>query len=224
MFLRGGRSLERAGGGVAAEACTEIAAIHYYMSGRVFKQPTQQSSELTQKQRDEIATFGRVSTRHEDDYSNAQGFLVENWRIEDESAQGLRLVRGKAEAGKRHTHGQLLGVRPGEKGRFMLGQVRWLMQAANGDLHAGVRLLPGLPSPIAARGTGLNVQTQEYVPAIALSAVAALNAPPSLVIPPGWYKPKRVLEIHTGSAAKVRLTDVVERGSDFERVLYEKAE
>jgi len=217
------RGLERRGGGTAAEACSEMAAIHYYMAGRVFRQPTEQG-ELTQKQRDEIATFGRVSTRHEDDYSNAQGFLVENWRIEDESAQGLRLVRKSGDSGKRHAHGQLLGVRPGEKGRFMLGQVRWLMQAANGDLHAGVRLLPGLPSPLAVRGTGLNVQNSEYVPAIALGAVAALNAPPSLVIPSGWYKPKRVLEIHTGSLARVRLTEVVERGTDFERVLYEKAE
>jgi hypothetical protein len=106
----------------------------------------------------------------------------------------------------------------------MLAQVRWLMQAANGDLHAGVRLLPGLPGPVAVRPTGLNIQNQEYVPAIALSAVAALGSPQSLVLPSGWYRPKRVLELHTGSAAKVRLTEVVERGADFERVLYEKAE
>ena len=217
------RALERRGGGVAAEACPEMAAIHYYMSGRVFKQPTEQSSELTQKQRDEIATFGRVSTRQDDDYSHAHGFQVEKWLIADESAQGLRLVRKKGEPGKRHAPGELLGVRPGEAAKFMLVQVRWLMQAANGDLHAGVRLLPGLPSPVAVRGTGLNVQSQEYVPAIALSAVAALGAPPSLVVPTGWYKPKRILDLHTGSTAKIRLTDVVERGTDFERVLYESA-
>jgi hypothetical protein len=217
------RALERRGGGVTAEACTEMAAIHYYMSGRVFRQPGQQG-ELTPKQREEIATFGRVSTRGDDEYSNVQGFGVERWRIEDESAQGLRLVRKPGESGKRHAHGELLGVRPGEDAKFMLAQVRWLMQAANGDLHAGVRLLPGLPSPVAVRGTGLNVQSQEYVPAIALSAVPTLNAPPSLLIPPGWYKPKRILELYTGSTARVRLTEVVERGSDFERVLYEKAE
>ena len=218
-----GRSFERRAGAATAEACTEMAAIHYYISGRVFKQPNQQA-ELTQKQRDEIATFGRVSTRHEDDYSNAHGFLVEHWHIEDESAQGMRLVRKASDPGKRYAHGQLVGVRPGEGAKFMLAQVRWLMQAANGDLHAGVRLLPGLPSPVAVRATGLNVQNQEYVPAIVLSAVAALNAAPSLVLPSGWYRPKRVIEVHSGSLAKVRLTEVVERGADFERVLYEKGE
>lgn len=217
------RALERRPAGTTAEACTEMAAIHYYMSGRAFRQPNQQA-ELTQKQREEIATFGRVSTRHEDDYSAAQGFLVERWRIEDESAQGMRMVRSKSEPGKRYAHGQLLGLRPGEGAKFMLGQVRWLMGAANGDLHAGVRLLPGLPSPVAIRQTGLNIQNQEYVPAIALSAVPALNAGPSLIVPPGWYKPKRIIELHSDRGSKIRLTEVVERGADFERVLYEKAE
>lgn len=217
------RAIERRPGGMAAEACTEMPAIHYYMSGRVFKQPNEQA-ELTQKQREEIATFGRVSTRDEEDYSAAQGFVVEHWRIDDESAQGLRMVRKRGEPGKRYAHGQLIGVRPSEGAKFVLGQVRWLMGAANGDVHAGVRLLPGLPSPVAVRATGLNVQSQEYVPAIALSAVPALNAAPSLVVPPGWYKPKRILELYAGGAAKIRLTEVVERGADFERVLYEKAE
>jgi hypothetical protein len=217
------RALERRAGGAQAEACGDIAAIHYYVSGRMFKQPTQQA-ELTQKQREEIATFGRVSTRDEDDYSNAHGFVVERWRIEDESAQGMRLVRGKSDAGKRYAHGQLIGVRPGEGAKFMLAQVRWLMEAENGDLHAGVRLLPGLPSPVAVRPTGLNVQNQEFVPAIALGGVAALNAAPSLVVPSGWYKPKRILELHEAAAKKIRLTEVVERGADFERVLYEAAD
>ncbi len=218
------RALERRPGGTTAEACTEMPAIHYYMSGRAFRQPNEQAEELTQKQREEIATFGRVSTRHEDDYSAAQGFLVERWRIDDESAQGMRMVRGKSEPGKRYAHGQLLGVRPGEGAKFMLGQVRWLMAAANGDLHVGVRLLPGLPSPVAIRQTGLNVQNQEYAPAIALGAVPALNAGPSLVVPPGWYKPKRIIELHGERTSKIRLTEVVERGADFERVLYERAE
>ena len=44
----------------------------------------------------------------------------------------------------------------------------------------------------------------------------------TLVLPAGWYKPKRVLEVAEDKPYRVRLTDVVERGSDFERVAYEK--
>jgi len=43
------------------------------------------------------------------------------------------------------------------------------------------------------------------------------------VLPAGWFKPKRVLEVVGEKPYKVRLTDVIERGSDYERVAYEAA-
>src|SRR6266850_2465059 len=215
------RTMDRRTASAPAEACTELAGIHYYVSGRVFRPPGGEQTELTQKQREEIATFGRVSTREDDDYSNAHGFAVEQWYVEDESSQGMRMVRKAKEPGKRLAHGQLIGVRPGDGKQFMLAQVRWLMGADNGDLHAGVKLLPGLPSPLAVRPTGLNVQADSWVQAIGLGAVPALESPASLVLPNGWYKPKRIVELHTERSAKVMLTDVLERGVDFERVAYQ---
>ena len=209
--------------GASAEACNDMAAIHYYISGRIFKQPGEQA-ELTQKQRDEIATFGRVSTRDQDEYSNAHGFLVERWQIEDESVQGMRMVRKASDPGKRYAHGQLVGVRPADGKQFMLAQVRWLMAADNGDIHAGLKLLPGLPSPIAIRPTGLNAANDKYVQALALGAVQALNSPRSLILPSGWYKPKRIIEVFAQVPVKARLVEVTERGTDFERVAYEKVE
>jgi hypothetical protein len=217
------RSLERRTGSAAAEACTEISAIHHYISGRPFRAPNEQA-ELTQKQREEIATFGRVSTREEDDYSGQRGFLIEQWEIEDQSAQGLRMVRKAGQSGKRIAHGQLVGVRPADGKHFMLAQARWLMAAENGDVHAGVKLLPGLPSPLAVRPTGLNVQQDSWAPALRLSAVPALNSPASLVLPAGWYKPKRVIEVYEQVSSKVQLTQLIERGADFERVAYEAAQ
>lgn len=219
---KAGRTTERQRNSTAAEACSEIAAVHYYLSGRAFRQPGQgQQKELTQKQKDEIATFGRVSTRDEDDYSETQGYVLERWQVEDESAQGVRMVRRAEDPGRRFSHGQLMAVRPGDAKSFMLGQVRWLMAARNGDLQAGLKLLPGIPSPIAAKQLGLNVQVPEFVPALALSASSALNSAPTLVLPIGWFKPGRVIEIHTGASAQVKLTELVERGADFERVAYE---
>ena len=155
--------------------------------------------------------------------ADAPGFVFEEWQLEDESAQGLRMVRRAAIPGERLSHGQLVAVRPGEAKNFMLGQVRWLMGADNGDLSAGVRLLPGLPQAIAVRATGLNAQNEKYLPALSLSKVAALNTPASLALPPGWYKPKRVIELMTDPPTRVALTEVLDRGADFERVGYEPA-
>ncbi|HLS87114.1 MAG TPA: hypothetical protein VK043_12530 [Burkholderiales bacterium] len=205
-----------------AEACGELPAIHYYLSGRAFRQPGEQK-ELSQKQREEIATFGRVSTREEDDYSEMQGYVLERWHIEDESAQGIRIVRRAADPGRRLLHGQLFAVRPTDAKSFILGQVRWLMAGGNGDLHAGVKVLPGLPAPAAARQTGLNVQVDQFVPILTLGAVQALGSAPTLVLPVGWYKPGRIIDLHTTAATRVRLTELVERGMDFERVAYEAA-
>jgi hypothetical protein len=204
----------------AAQACNDLGAIHYYVSGRVFRQPGE-AKELTAAQRDQIVAFGRVSTRDEDDYSVVHGYLLEHWQIEDESSQGLKMVRRAGNPGKRYTHGQLMALRPGDSRSFMLGQVRWLMQNDAGDLYAGLRLLPGLPAATAVRPTGINVIGAKYVQALSLTAVAALNAPPSLVLPAGWFKPKRVVEVYFEGHIRVRLTEVLDRGADYERCGYE---
>ena len=204
----------------AGQACQDMAAIHYYVSGRVFRQPGE-AKELTSAQRDQIVAFGRVSTRDEDDYSVVHGFLLEPWEIEDESTQGLKMIRRAANPGKRYSHGMLVGVKPANSKNFMLGQVRWLVQNDAGDLYAGIRLLPGLPAATAVRPTGLNVIGAKYVQALSLTSVAALDAPPSLVLPAGWFKPKRVIEVYVDGHVKVRLTEMIDRGSDYERAAYE---
>ena len=186
----------------------------------MFRQPGEQK-ELTKKQREEIATFGRVSTRDEDDYSQVRGFLLEHWQVEDESVQGLRMVRRAGNPGKRFSHGQLVGVRTADAKNFMLGQVRWLMSASNGDLQCGLKLLPGLPAAIAVRATGVNAMNEKFVPAITLTAVPQLNVPPVLLLRAAWYKPKRVIEAWVDGPIRVRLLEVLERGTDFERVVYE---
>jgi hypothetical protein len=202
------------------QACTGLDAIHYYVSGRVFRLATT-FKELTARQRDEIATFGRVSTRDDEDYSVAQGFLLEHWQLEDESAQGLKMLRRAGHPGRRMAQGQLVGVRLADAKSFQIGQVRWLLACDPGDLVCGVRLLPGLPLAAAVRGTGVNATDEKYVQAIALAAVPALKAPPTLVLAPGWFRPKRVLDAAIQKPMRVRLLEVIERGNDFERVAYE---
>jgi hypothetical protein len=217
---RAPRGAERSRATDAAQACTDIAAIHYYISGSVFRGATS-FKELTARQREEIATFGRVSTRDEGDFNEAQGFLLEHWQLEDESAQGLKMLRRAGTPGRRMAHGQLVGVRPADGKNFQLGQVRWLMATDAGDLYCGVKLLPGLPIAAAVRATGVNAADERYVQAVALAAVPALNAPPTLVTPPGWFKPRRVIEAAIGKPLRLRLIEVIERGTDFERLAYE---
>ena len=213
------RALVRNAVSSVTDVCQDMAAIHFYLSGRVFHQPGG-DKELTKKQRDEIATFGRVSTR-DDDESETRGFLLEHWQLEDASAQGIRMMRRTGDAGTRYTHGQLIGVRAADASTFALGQVRWLLQAESGDLHAGIRFLPGLPAAVAVRPAGPDAHREKFVQALSLTAVAAIQSPPTLVLPSGWYRPKRVIEVFLTSAVRARLLEFLDRGSDFERLTYE---
>jgi cyclic-di-GMP-binding protein len=207
----------------AAEICTGLAAMHFYVSGDRFRQPGG-SGELNKMQREEIATFGRVATRHEeDDQAKAQGFSVEAWQLKDDSRLGLRLERPDTAATGRYQLHQLVAVRPADGKSFILGMVRWLSVGPDLILRAGVRTMPGMPKGVAVRGTGLNATTDKYVPALLLPPVPALGSPESLVVPNGWFKPKRVIELIRDGSSNVALGVLLERGTDYERVTFEPA-
>ena len=207
---------------VDLQACNDMAAIHYYISGGMFRQPGR-PSEPSRTQRDEISTFGRAGARPQEDYRVAQGFVLEHWQLLDQSAQGMRIVRRAGNPGNRYAHGQLVAVRPSDIKSFILGQVRWLACGDNGDFSAGIRLLPGLPAPVAVRRNGV-ATGEKYVQALSLTAAPSLGAPPSLVLPLGWYRPGKLLEVFVDAPVQARLTELLERGCDYERVAYEVIE
>ena len=213
---RAGREqARRPSSGRALMACG-FDAIHYYVSGKPFKQPGQ-PTELSSRQRQEIATFGRVSTRDDDQHSLIQGFTLEDWTMHDESVAGLRLVRAAGVHGARLSAGQLLAIRPSNAHTFIMGVVRWAQVQGNGDLMIGVKSLPGAPTAVAVRATGLNAGAEKYQPALLLPVLQALQSTSSVLLPAGWFKPDRVLDMHAEQRATIKLLGLEERGADFER-------
>jgi len=214
------RGAERRGSGATAQVCVEFEAVHRRFSGGGPRRPVE-AKEMTQQQRDELETLGHLRAATQPEESGASE--VEEWRIVDDSPQGLRIVRAGRGGARRYTHGQLLALRPGEAKGYLLGQVRWLMVAANGELHAGVKLMPGIAVATTARPTALNEKDARPFPALSLGADPAARSPASLVLPAASFKPKRMLEVAGDKPLKVRLSEVLERGVDFERVAYENA-
>jgi len=216
------RPLAARAGTITAQVTNDMEAIHHYMSAGGRRRQVE-STELTQQQRQELETLGHIRTVHNEQYTTQRGYALEEWRIEDDSATELHMVRPAGHGAKRYAHGQLVAVRPPDASGFILGQVRWLIGAASGDLRAGVKLMPGIATATLVRGTGLNDKAERPASALSLAAVPAVKSPASLVLPAGWFKPKRVLEVGDDKPYNVRLTEVIERGSDFERVAYEAA-
>ena len=219
---KNGRAHARRGVSAKAQACSTLVSMHFHISGRTFRQPGH-ATELTRRQRDEIATFGHASTRQEEAYIEAGGYVIEDWLLQEESLSGLRIVRPAASSGGRYVHTQLIAVRPADAKNFLVGAVRWLRTDEEDALHVGVRVVPGVPLAVAVRPTGINAQAEKFVPALYCPALPTLATQASLILPPGWYRPKRVLEVYTDTSELLQLSGVIERGSDFERVAFEPA-
>ncbi|MCC7060660.1 MAG: hypothetical protein IT508_10555 [Burkholderiaceae bacterium] len=196
-------------------------AIHYYLSGKIFSQPGQADA-LSKTQADQIATFGRISTRHEDDYSRQHGFMVELWQILDESASGYRLARAAGQAGGRIGNGQMVAIMPEPDRGYLLAVARWSRLTGHAELQAGIQIMPGNPITIALRGTGLSAVNEKYRTGFRLPAVPALKYPESVIVPAGWFRPGRVIELYEQSSRQIRLTQQLDRGSDFERCAFER--
>ncbi len=208
-----------------AWVCVGMAAMHYFITGRPFEtQPG--NTTLTAQQREHIETFGQLSTRTNDEYTVTHGFALEQWRVLDESLLWFRLERPRECGTSRFLHHQLIAVRPADAPSFSICSIRWISLSGDQVPCLGTRTMPGMARGIAARLGGLNVHSEKFVPALFLPAVAALRSPPTLVLPAGWFRPKRLVEIQCGAAeggpsGQVLLSAALERGSDFERCTFE---
>ena len=140
--------------------------------------------------------------------------------MKDESLAGLRLTRAKGGLGMRVAVGQLIATRAADARAFMVAVVRWAQLLEGGDLMIGLKSLPGIPAVLAARQTGLNVVSEKYQQALHLPAVQSVHAPETLLLPLGWFKAGRVLDLYSERARQVRLGAMVERGLDFERCTF----
>lgn len=219
---RAGREQVRRPVSGRALVASGVAAMHYYISGKAFKQPGH-PNELSSRQRQEIATFGRVATRDDDDHSLIAGFSLEDWAMHDESVAGLRLVRAAGVVGSRFSPGQLIAVRPSDARAFMIGVVRWVQMHSGGELMVGVKSMPGVPLTTAIRATGVNAKADKYQPGLLLPAVPALQSTASVLLPAGWFKPGCVLDLHAELHRMIRLDALVERGTDFDRCTFSAA-
>jgi hypothetical protein len=205
-----------------------VEAAHYYLSGhQPFKPPGHATSEELRRQREEIATFDRVANRHMADYSRNQGFQLESWEVSedwgmaDQSNGGLRVVRPLKQAGGRLGIGQLVAVQPPGSSTLVLGVVRWA-QVRDEQMTAGIQLYAGRALPVAVRGTGVMANREIYRQGFFLPAVASLQIPDSLILPPGSYKPKRIMEAWSPDGTReFRLVALIDRGADFERAACE---
>lgn len=194
--------------------------LHYLIAGKDFSQP-QSGSVYSRKDFDMLFAF-----RHRVDPTQQlfvdrglRDVTVDRWEIINQSAAGFRLIRRGV--GQRILHKQLIALRTDDSEGLVFAQVHWLLQQRDQSLVIGVEVLPGTPEPIAVRGASADNSTNErFVIGFLLPEVPAMNAPTSLVIPAGLYQAGKPFEVFTTTTWRIRITGVLHRGSDFDRVTY----
>lgn len=91
------------------------------------------------------------------------------------------------------------------------------MQEKGGGLIAGIQMLPGCPTAIAARRQDAPPESHgRYERAFLLPALPGIAETASIIVHPGWFRPGRIIEIYGDGPAQVRLTQLLDSGPDYE--------
>lgn len=221
--LHGPRKYRRRPATGHAAVCSGFEAMHFFISGREFAPPEKHVGQ-THGEYERLFAFPQmIEPEQALELQREQlGLSSERWEIVNQSANGFRLRRGKT--GKPIAHGQLLAVRPQEGTPFLLAHINWLMQAGNGELIVGAGALPGIPQAIAARPlTQSEVRSEPFGRAFFLPANPALGTESSLLLPAGWYRPSRIIEMVASASRRVELVHILNEGPDFEHVSFTAA-
>ncbi len=209
------RSIQRRAATPNATLCFKFEHIYANLSGKPFKPRERTLDNLALKQ---IATLGYVLPAERSQVE--KNFPLEKWRLEDENILGARLIRTD-EKGERVSCKQLVALRHEKEHFFRMAATAWVNVTHKGQLQTGIKYLPGRAVPVHISSSGINPDRSE-APAFLLPALPDIMTPASLIIPRGWFHPKRVIEVYQpdGKTRVIQLGFSVECGLDYERVSF----
>lgn len=205
----------------SAELCFSIEGIYAHIAQKPFRQTSKDagSDSLARKQ---IAAFGRVLSDTNRQNIAQLGFALEDWKIENESIMGARLLR-EINQGERIGPHQIVAVKTSDAKAFMLGRVSWVLVTRSGQLRMGVQYFPGMAQPISVKRKDINTALSEKSQAaLLLPAVPTLKTPPSLIVPRDFFHPDHLAEVahHDNTVQSIKMGFSVDKGSDYERVSF----
>jgi hypothetical protein len=193
-----------------------IPAAYFRVGGRTFDRQDP-LGRLTFQNAQHLQTLGALT-----DYDRFKEDAEREWPWErwQASRERSELVLGRRDAGHyRWGFEQLVAVREDEEVR--LGYVTRVECAEHGVPGVAVRTFPGLPRTVALRG--LSTMFNEEPPTAGLLLAEAGDEPSSLLVAPRTFTAGRVLRtVDRGAERKFRLSRLVQRGADFERVAFEE--
>jgi hypothetical protein len=143
---------------------------------------------------------------------------VESWAVADEMLGAVRVQRPQTSS-RSVAIGRLVAIRMGDTAPFFLGWLTELVTETDGRMIATVSLFPGKPEPIAVRAGDLRARaTAQWTQALRLPPLERLQIPASIILPSGLGHLGRGVEIWSGAAKETTVEEILEHGTDFDRV------
>jgi hypothetical protein len=174
------------------------------------------------REREEFEVFGDRRNRNgnsakADDSQIEKWQVMDEWRLINESAVGLRITR-PLRKGARVGAGLLVGIKTHDKPRLALGCMRWAVRDGDDLLTAGVQLFPGDARPVAVRIVDPGETGKAWRQGFLLPEIAAIKEPASVVVPAGTFRLDRSIEVMVDQESQVlKLFRVLDHGLEFER-------
>lgn len=210
-----GRGDERKTAGFNVLMSGSIAAMHFNISGKPFAPP---DAGLSSRARFDMAGFERVDGPTVGEAS-VRSRTLETWTVVNQSTTGILGKCNNPSNATRLTHNQLLGL-VAPNGKTFLGVAQRLVIETDGSTLLGFQLLRTKAHAVAARVSNID---KPYDRALLLDG-GSVNEPASIVVSPGTYAPSRILDMfEDGRPRPIRLTALLDSGSNFERATFTAA-
>jgi len=193
-------------------------AAYFRVGGRTFdrKDPL---GRLTFHGTQHLTTLGALTDYDRDKDEAEKDWPWERWQG---SYEWKEAALARREPGHyRWFFDQLIVARDDERTR--LGYVTRVARGAAGEISLVLRLFAGAPRTLAMRSSSVAFNEEPPMPALLLAE--APDEPPTLIIGSRMFTAGRVLRsVDAGPERKFKLTRLVQRGADFERVAFEDVE
>jgi hypothetical protein len=193
-----------------------IGAAYFRVGGRTFdrKDPL---GRLSFQSAQHLQTLGALTDYDRGREDAERTWVWERWA----GAYEWRETSVSRTSGSQHrwTLDQLVTVRDEE--RVRIGYTTRVALDVHGELALSLRLYSGAPKAIPVRPLSTAVSEDPPIPALLLSETP--DDKESLILPPRTFNPSRVLRsLDSGAERRFRLTRLLQRGADFERVAFEE--
>ena len=205
-----------AGNSDRVELCAGgLNAAYFRIGGRTFdkKDPL---GRLTYHGTQHLQTLGALTDYDRDKEEAERNWPWERWQGHYEWQEAT--LRRREHTSYRWFFDQLVVVRDDERTR--LGHATRIALGTDGEIALSLRLWTGAPKALTMRATSAAFQEDPPTPVLLLGETP--EEKPSLIIGPRLFAPGRMLRsVDPGPERRYRMTRLLQRGADFERVAFE---